>query len=108
MKKEKILKLCCACREILKKSKEKHAEKNTCIHNRQKWLCKECDGGAYCEHKKRRNVCVECHGATICEHNKIRHYCSQCKALRCANIIEQKVIVELVTVGNYTSVKETT
>ena len=79
MKKEKILKLCVSCREIASKSKNKNKDKHICVHNRPKWLCKDCESPIYCEHKKRRNECVDCRGTTICEHNKRRHYCSLCK-----------------------------
>lgn len=79
IKKDKILKMCLSCREIIEKSKAKHRLEHTCIHNRQKWMCKMCSGSCICEHNKRRNVCVECHGTSICEHNKKKWDCFVCK-----------------------------
>lgn len=68
-----------------------------CIHNRSKYYCKDCGGGAYCQHSKHKIYCKECDGRGLCEHenrkyscmicntsklcihNKNKYYCKECK-----------------------------
>jgi hypothetical protein len=49
-----------------------------CEHNKQKFYCKECGGGAYCEHNKYKYTCKDCGGSAICKHNKRKQYCRDC------------------------------
>jgi hypothetical protein len=58
--------------------KPKYVRKK-CIHNRQKCICKDCDGSQICEHKKQKSICKECNGKSICIHNRIKHNCIDCK-----------------------------
>lgn len=49
-----------------------------CIHNREKYYCKECFGLGFCEHNKRKTNCKECNGKSVCIHNKLKLYCKNC------------------------------
>jgi hypothetical protein len=68
----KVFKSCIRCREQYKKSRIK----NRCPHNKIKYNCRDCGGGAFCEHNKRKHQCRDCGG--YCEHNKIKHQCREC------------------------------
>jgi hypothetical protein len=57
--------------------KEYH-EKNRCEHNKQKYFCLICDGGAYCEHKIQRAMCPTCGGTSLCEHGCKKLECKKC------------------------------
>jgi hypothetical protein len=74
VKNDKILKNCLICREYNNANKEK----NKCIHNRQKSLCKECGGASICIHNRQKNQCKECGGASICIHNRQKNKCKDC------------------------------
>lgn len=49
-----------------------------CEHNKQRHICKECQGGSICEHNKQRWYCKECKGSQFCEHLKRKHHCNIC------------------------------
>ena len=72
--KDKILKSCQKCRDIVTKS----IKKNKCIHNKQKSYCKDCGGSALCIHNRQKNLCKECGGSSICIHNKQKNHCKDC------------------------------
>ena len=65
------LKQCKHCRDIKFKN-------NQCIHNKQKYQCKECGGTQICIHDKYKSVCKECKGSQICIHNKQKQKCKEC------------------------------
>ena len=50
-----------------------------CPHNKEKYRCRECKGGAFCEHNKEKYQCRECKGGAFCEHNKLKYQCRDCK-----------------------------
>jgi hypothetical protein len=50
-----------------------------CVHNRQKYICKECNGKGICEHNRVKSICKDCKGSSICEHNCIKSTCKDCK-----------------------------
>jgi hypothetical protein len=50
-----------------------------CIHNKNKYLCKECCGSQICIHNKNKHTCKECRGSQICIHNKRKSVCKECK-----------------------------
>lgn len=52
-----------------------------CIHDVQKFSCRECDGNAYCIHDKYKYRCLECKGSQLCEHSKHKADCSICSPL---------------------------
>jgi hypothetical protein len=68
-------KQCINCLEIGSKSKKK----TKCLHNKEKWICKQCDGKGICEHDRQRRTCRDCKGTSICEHNKRRNRCVNCR-----------------------------
>jgi hypothetical protein len=50
-----------------------------CLHNRIKYICKECGGGSICQHLKFRSRCKECGGGSgIYQHLKFRSRCKEC------------------------------
>lgn len=52
--------------------------KKLCIHNKDRYYCRECGGKSFCEHNKQRKRCKLCGGALICEHGKERNKCREC------------------------------
>ena len=71
-------KLCNQCREY----KKKIAQKNKCIHGRQKTRCRECGGSAFCIHEKYKSRCRECGGSQICIHDKHKSSCRECGGIQ--------------------------
>jgi len=49
-----------------------------CVHNLQKYFCKNCSGSQICIHNKQKSKCIECGGSDFCKHNKLRYYCKTC------------------------------
>ena len=49
-----------------------------CIHNIEKSMCRQCGGIAFCIHDKRKSRCRECGGSSICIHNIEKSMCRQC------------------------------
>jgi hypothetical protein len=49
-----------------------------CVHDKQKYVCKECLGNGICIHNKRKTLCKECSGGSLCEHNKDKSKCIEC------------------------------
>jgi len=49
-----------------------------CEHNKVKYYCKDCHGGAFCIHLNRKSQCKECGGSQICEHNIQKAKCKEC------------------------------
>jgi hypothetical protein len=74
VKNDNILKNCLICREYKKANKEK----NKCIHNRRKSLCKNCDGTSICIHRREKSKCKECGGTSICIHRREKNRCKEC------------------------------
>ena len=52
--------------------------KRKCIHNVDKYTCKECGGASICQHQRRRSRCKECGGGSICQHQRRRDTCKDC------------------------------
>jgi len=75
LKNGRILKSCINCRNHANNYRLKHT---TCIHNIQKYFCKDCGGSQICLHKRQKNKCIDCGGSEICLHNKHRYYCKKC------------------------------
>ena len=69
-----VFKTCKKCREISKKSHEK----NKCVHDRGKSLCRECGGGSICVHDRQKSHCKECNGSSFCIHDKRKSTCKEC------------------------------
>ena len=49
-----------------------------CKHDKNKYECRECNGSIFCIHDKRKRVCRICGGSAYCEHNKRKSGCRQC------------------------------
>jgi len=75
LKNGRILKLCINCRNYSKNYRLKH---EMCVHNLQKYFCKNCSGSQICIHNKQKSKCIECGGSDFCKHNKLRYYCKTC------------------------------
>ena len=73
-KSKRITKMCLPCRDVSKKYHESHR----CEHNKQKYFCLICDGGAYCEHNIQRAMCLTCGGTSLCEHECKKSECKSC------------------------------
>lgn len=57
-----------------------YASRN-CVHDKLKYLCKECGGAGICEHGRIKSTCKPCGGWRICIHNKQKYSCMDCKPL---------------------------
>ena len=77
-KEDKIFKQCIKCRNMKNKSKIK----NMCIHNKEKYVCKDCGGGGICIHNRRNYECIDCNGGGVCIHNKLKSQCVDCGGSR--------------------------
>ena len=55
--------------------------KRKCIHNVDKYTCKECGGASICQHQRRRSRCKDCGGGSICQHQRRRESCKECKGV---------------------------
>ena len=73
-KEDKLLNCCLKCRI----SVENYRNKTKCIHDKQKYQCKDCNGSSICIHNKRKSQCKDCNGSGICIHNKYKSYCKLC------------------------------
>ena len=51
-----------------------------CLHNRIKYICKECGGSSICPHNREKSRCKECGGSQICSHNRRKSQCKECLA----------------------------
>ena len=49
-----------------------------CIHDKNKYRCKECNHNILCHHQKFKSYCKECGGSAFCEHGKRKSYCRNC------------------------------
>ena len=49
-----------------------------CQHNKQRNICKGCNGSSICEHGRQPNICKDCDGSGICEHGRRRTTCKDC------------------------------
>lgn len=49
-----------------------------CIHNVNKYSCKQCNPQLYCVHKKEKRRCLECKGNEICKHEINKYNCKNC------------------------------
>jgi len=93
IKNNRLLKTCINCRNNSKNYRLKHqmcihnlqkyfckecGGSQICIHNLQRCFCKECDGSQICEHKRQKNKCIDCGGSDVCKHNLQRYYCKTC------------------------------
>ena len=68
------------CREVFyKRELPNKIGKYKCVHNKRKYLCKDCGGPQICQHKKRKYCCIDCGGSQICQHKKRKYYCRLCK-----------------------------
>lgn len=52
--------------------------KKRCIHNRNKYACKECGGTTFCKHNKQKFNCKECNPESLCIHKKQKASCKEC------------------------------
>lgn len=52
-----------------------------CIHNRVKYYCKLCKGGAFCKHNIHKRYCASCNGNALCQHLKNKYRCKTCVGL---------------------------
>jgi len=75
LKNHRLLKTCINCRNNVKKYRLKH---QMCIHDIQKYFCKDCGGSQICKHNLQRCFCKDCGGSEICKHNLHRCYCKYC------------------------------
>jgi len=69
------LKSCINCRNNTKNYRLKH---QMCVHNLQKYFCKNCSGSQICIHNIQRCFCKNCSGSQICIHNIQRCFCKLC------------------------------
>jgi hypothetical protein len=70
--------------DLLKPELNKNASSGQqCIHNRQRYVCIECNGSAICSHNKLRVRCIPCGGSSMCIHNKRRSACVECSPKIC-------------------------
>ena len=51
-----------------------------CIHDRQRRTCRACDSSSFCPHNKQKYQCRACDGSSFCKHNKQRHQCRLCQS----------------------------
>jgi hypothetical protein len=49
-----------------------------CIHDKQKYYCRQCNGGAFCRHEKLRSRCNICRGKELCIHSLQKYNCNLC------------------------------
>ncbi len=49
-----------------------------CPHNKRKYDCKPCGGGAWCTHGIIKRICKDCNARGRCEHDKDKKYCKVC------------------------------
>lgn len=49
-----------------------------CPHNRKRYYCRECKGGAFCQHNRVKAMCKECGGKQVCVHGRQRPHCREC------------------------------
>jgi len=75
IKEGRRLKSCIKCRSYAKNYRLK---RQMCIHNLQKYFCKDCGGSKICEHNRQKYKCVDCGGSGICKHNLQRYWCKTC------------------------------
>lgn len=68
------LKMCKRCRIL----RGEWNEKNKCVHNLRKGLCKKCGGGSLCIHDRSKYQCINCCGSSMCIHNKEKDQCKLC------------------------------
>jgi len=78
------------CDKCRTKDKESRV-KNKCPHDKQKQICKDCNGSSFCEHGKRKSTCRECKGVSICIHDKIKSRCIQCGGISICEHNKQKL-----------------
>ena len=50
-----------------------------CVHDRQRWKCRDCKGSQICVHDRERSKCRDCKGSQICVHDRRRSMCRDCK-----------------------------
>lgn len=48
------------------------------MHNKIKWICKDCVGSQICEHGHIRHICISCKGGGICNHSRVKYACKDC------------------------------
>ena len=65
-------------KEERKEYMKQYRFKNKCIHDKQKYRCKECGGSSICIHNKQKTQCKECRGSSICIHDKYKSICKEC------------------------------
>jgi len=75
LKNHRLLKTCINCRNNAKNYRLKH---QMCVHNLQKYFCKDCEGSQICIHNIQRCFCKVCDGSEICIHNIQRCFCKVC------------------------------
>ena len=78
------------CDKCRTKDKESRV-KNKCPHDKQKQICKDCNGSSFCEHGKRKSTCRECKGVSICIHDKIKSQCRDCNGSSICEHNKQKL-----------------
>jgi hypothetical protein len=67
-------KTCIKCRNFYKESRIK----NYCIHERERYRCKECYGAGICKHNNVKSFCKQCDDSQICKHERIKYQCKPC------------------------------
>jgi hypothetical protein len=55
-----------------------NTKNKNCPHDKQKYFCKMCGGGAFCIHNIKKSYCKDCGGSSLCIHNKVKYYCKDC------------------------------
>ena len=70
-----------------------------CVHDRERSKCRDCKGSQICVHDRRRSVCKECKGTSICPHSRERRKCKECKAARTMAALAAVVHQELQEMG---------
>ena len=52
--------------------------KYSCIHQKNKYTCKECRGSGLCDHGRVKSQCKDCGGSGFCEHGRVKSQCKDC------------------------------
>jgi len=63
---------------VIEPSAGSSSGKYRCLHNRNKYKCKDCGGGGICQHQRVRSRCKDCGGSEICQHQRRKSQCKDC------------------------------
>jgi hypothetical protein len=54
-------------------------KRNTCVHGKLKYYCRDCGGSDFCKHGKRKSLCENCGGGSLCTHVVRKDRCRICR-----------------------------